>query len=112
MHSAEPIVDLYFDITQASHSPPSGPVYPALHLGGGGAVAEGGGGVALLGGGAGVAEGRAGDTQSSPASLPAGELMPTPQLMQALAVVAPTVGEYLPAAQSVHLAGLTNDTVT
>ena len=31
-HSALPAVSLYLPATHAVHSPPSGPVYPALHL--------------------------------------------------------------------------------
>ena len=32
MHIALPVVDLYFPAAQAAHVPPSGPVYPALHV--------------------------------------------------------------------------------
>ena len=31
MHAPDPITDLYVPAGQAVHSPPSGPVYPALH---------------------------------------------------------------------------------
>jgi len=49
VHSKEPMVVLYFPAAQAEHVPPLGPVVPASHA----------------------------TTQSSRASLPAGEVVPT-----------------------------------
>jgi len=66
-HSALPAVSLYVPATHAVHSPPSGPVYPALHL------------------------------QSVTLSLPAGEL-------EYLTDEAAVKLLYLPAAQSRHAA--------
>ncbi len=74
VHTAEPVAILYLPATQAVHVPPFGPVKPTLHV------------------------------QAASAELEIGELELVGHARQAVASVAPTVVEYVPAAQSVHTA--------
>ena len=75
VHAAEPLEILYFPATQFEHTPPSGPVYPALQV------------------------------QPVDAEQPVHD---APELAghvrQVVATVAPTVAEYVPVPQSVHVA--------
>ena len=77
VHAAEPVAILYLPATQAVHVPPSGPVYPALQA------------VAM---------------QAVLLELPPTEFVLAGHARQFASVVAPTVVEYFPAAQSVQTA--------
>ncbi len=74
VHAAVPVMILYLPATQVVHGPPSGPVNPTLHI------------------------------QAVRATLDIGELELVGHARQVAATVAPTVAEYVPAAQSVHAA--------
>ena len=74
MHAAEPVALLYFPATQDTHGPPSGPVDPALQV------------------------------QAVTVVLGLGELEFAGHAIHVVAIVAPTVVEYVPVAQSVHAA--------
>jgi hypothetical protein len=74
VHAAEPVDVLYFPATHKTHDSASGPVDPAGQS----------------------------ETQAVNASLPAGENVLAPQLIQVEATKAPVAVEYLPASQSVH----------
>ena len=76
VHATEPVALLYFPVAHAEHMP-SGPVYPALH---------------------------GGKMHAALAVLAAGEFVPTRQPTHVVTAVAPVVAEYVPAAQSVHVA--------
>ena len=72
VQTALPVAILYLPATQAVHVPPSGPVYPALHV------------------------------QAARAVLGLGELELPGHARQADSSVAPVAGEYFPAAQFTH----------
>jgi hypothetical protein len=74
VHAALPVAILYSPATQAVHAPPSGPVNPTLHI------------------------------QAVRSTLASGELELVGHVIHVVAIVAPVVGEYVPAAQSVHAA--------
>jgi hypothetical protein len=74
VHTALPVAILYLPATQEVHTPPSGPVDPALHV------------------------------QAVRAELGLGEMELIGHATQVAASVAPTVVEYVPAAQSVQAA--------
>jgi hypothetical protein len=74
VHTALPVLILYFPGTHAEQTPLSGPVKPTLHV------------------------------QAARAELEIGELEPAGQATQVVATVAPDVVEYVAAAQSVHTA--------
>ena len=76
MHATLPVVLLYFPVTHVLHVPPSGPVYPTLHV------------------------------HAALAELPLGELEPVGHVTQVAATVAATVSEYVPTTQSVHAAAV------
>ena len=74
VHTALPVAILYFPATHAVHGPPIGPVDPALHV------------------------------QAARTELEIGELEFVGHAMHVVAIVAPTVVEYVPAPQSVQTA--------
>ncbi len=77
VHTALPLLGLYFPATQAVHGPPSGPVKPAL---------------------------QAEVIQAVTDELPLGEMEPAGQVMHVVEIVAPVLVEYVPDPQSVHTA--------
>jgi hypothetical protein len=92
MHEAAPVTALNFPAPHATHVPPFGPVWPALHRQ---SV------VAMLA----VAELEDALQLKHVLSAEAPgvvEYLPAPQSMHELATVAPVVARYLPAAQSMH----------
>ena len=74
VHVALPVAGLYLPATHNTHTPPSGPVKPTLHV------------------------------QAARTALEIGELELVGHPIQVVATVAPTVVEYVPAAQSEHAA--------
>ena len=72
VHTALPVVDLYFPVTHAEHVPPFAPVYPTMHV------------------------------QAATAELGLGELEFVGHVKQVPMCVAANVAEYVPVAQFVQ----------